>query len=231
MATVSATIRSAFRLLGTLSRWQQPDAGDEALALEQLNTLLEEMAGFGGSMPFATAHYGDLTMPLPDETRALRILVTAGAASITLQRRPYDGARVSVVDAGAGFSAANCVVSANGLQIDSGDGPVTLSANGQTRTWLFRADLGNWAGLGALAIGDNLPTPPSLDEPTAALLAWRLSAYPEFAGATAALRARVIAAKTHFAALYRKPGLAVFDRGASNLGGRWRLDDYHGEDS
>jgi hypothetical protein len=108
--------------------------------------------------------------PYPPGNTRLLVSIT-GNATIYLQQKPNDGARLSYVDVG---STATLTVDANGRLIDDALS-ITLVAADSPKTWFYRGDLGEWQALIPLNLGSSSPFPDEFDDLLICRLAMRLS--------------------------------------------------------
>lgn len=131
------------------------------------------------------------------------VLNLDAAATVTLHPSPYDGQRLAVLDAGQTLATNNLTLDANGRRIE-GQQTLMLDTDGDTREWLYRADLGNWVKMGDLALGDDLPFPSEFDDYFSIVLAMRLS--PRYGQAIAPPSTEWLQAMSNqLEARYRKP--------------------------
>lgn len=104
----------------------------------------------------------------------VRLVVKATAAkTIYFPAYPSDGARMAYADVG---STALVTLDGNGRRIEAAVS-ITEAAAGAFagRSWLYRADLGDWIRLKTLASTDTVPLPPEFDDLLVTGLAIRLA--------------------------------------------------------
>lgn len=203
---------------------RNPSSAQAANALTELGDLIKSLVGFGGSHPVETVVI-DESYEMSGRQRAVRFLCLTGV-TITLPEHPVDGARVEIKDVKGTAATSNIVLSGNGLFIESA-ASITISTASVQRSWVFRADTGNWARVADLGLDDDLPFPDEFDTIVALMLARRLEGeYGANLSPTDQALAR--AGRSRLRARYVKPPDAVFDGGLSNLGGAgqtgWGMD-------
>jgi hypothetical protein len=95
--------------------------------------------------------------------------------SIYLPFQPEDGARIALVDSGGNLATYNVTVYGNGRKVE-GAASVTLSTDGESREWFYRADLGDWKLVSELADETvDMPFPSEFDDYWVMRLAMRLN--------------------------------------------------------
>lgn len=211
MATAQETIVTALQALRVLGAGQSPDSAKAAYCLRQLNSYLKQLAGFSGSVAFASKRISS-SFEVGCGWPALRLQVM-GAYTVTLPENPVDGQRVEVVDAG-GTGAV--VIARNGWRINGSDSNYTISTPYAKASLMFRADTGNWVLVDDLALADELPFPDDFDEAIALNLARRLTLYGQRLSEEDSKRADMGAQRIR--ARYAKPPRAVFDAAVSGVG-------------
>ena len=102
------------------------------------------------------------------------VLNHSQAETIYLPEKPSDGARISVQDIGSQLATYNVVLNGNGRLIEAAR-TLTLSTDDLNRTWLYRADLGDWRRVSTLLVSDEMPFPTEFDDMFIVLLAIRLN--------------------------------------------------------
>ncbi|MEY4943911.1 MAG: hypothetical protein RL254_2092 [Planctomycetota bacterium] len=102
------------------------------------------------------------------------VAVNEEALTVYLPVRPSDGAQIAVIDPHARLATYPLVLDGNGMTIE-GAATLTLSTNSINKTWLFRADTGNWVLLNPLVETDTNPYPLEFDQFFAMMLALRLA--------------------------------------------------------
>ncbi len=157
-----------------LSDWQVPAAQRTSTAPAN-NVALPYPANLASTyQQYAPANYPDTDVSNPPPNSRV---IWRGAAPTTVYfpEYPADGARMSVADTGA---TAELTLSGNGRMI-GGAASVVLPAPVAAATWFYRADLGNWIPLAALALTDELPLPSEFDDLAITGTAIRLTALDE----------------------------------------------------
>jgi hypothetical protein len=108
---------------------------------------------------------------VPADTRIICNL--DAAVSLRLHPKPYNGQRISVVDAGSNFATYNLTLDGNGRNIE-GAATLVLSTDDTSSQWMYRADTGNWVKIETLETTDEMPFPSEFDEYFSTMLAMRL---------------------------------------------------------
>lgn len=169
MATVRDIIKRSMRMLGVLSVGSEPSAAELADCLVAFNAMYIDL--FGGGIGLRLT-----PKVLTQSTEAdgeYNYLASGVTATITLPQSPYRGQRVGVSDAQASLASAPVTVQGNGNLIE-GSTSVTMSTNGEARTWYFEPGTG-WALEEELEAADIPPIDPRLHESLSALLAVRMA--------------------------------------------------------
>jgi hypothetical protein len=94
--------------------------------------------------------------------------------TVNLDPMPQDGQRFSVVDVLGNFATNTLTVNGNGRKID-GSTTAVLATNGTVKEYFYRADLGEWVEIAALATSDQMPFPSDFDDYFIIKLAMRLN--------------------------------------------------------
>lgn len=187
MTQVSDIIQGGYREINLVGIGKEPTAAQSTEGLTYLNEIFAHVLGFeAGELLYnwPLGNYGrqsqdqivwdteQLTNPVPNSR-----LIVAGDAAMTvyLPFRPSDGARMGIIDPHALLSTRPVTLDGNGLTIE-GSATLTLSTDSLDRTWLYRADTGNWARLTTLIATDQSPFPSEYDAYFKILLALRLAA-------------------------------------------------------
>lgn len=197
MATIRQIINDSYREGGLVQIGLTPDSDEFDEGLRKLQTLITSLYGNEMGSPLTSVSYGDaglsnsfaIEQDVSDEIDSYyvpsntRLLVNIGSAStVYLDPNPDDGARVAVIDSAENFATNNFTVNANGRRID-GATSVTLSTNGDSKQWFYRADLGEWTQVSSLTANSQSPFPSEFDDFLITLLAMRLN--PRFQAQTA----------------------------------------------
>lgn len=202
MATVSEIIVQAYREGNFIAVGEVPTADEVAEAVPRLNSFIASLFGIElGEVlhdwyapnenepaaplrrPLTPSGAGEAAGPFwiyPPPNARLLLALTEGRA-IYFPAAPSDGARMALVDVG---STAEVTLSGNGRKIE---GAATLTATPAAlseRTWLYRADLGDWVRLKTLVEVDVPPLPDTFDDLLICGLTIRLA--PRFGVVTAA---------------------------------------------
>lgn len=189
MTQVADIIQGAYREINLVAIGKSPTAAQIAEGLTYFNEIVAHvLGGEAGNLlhNWPLGNYGRapndqilydnwdcLTYPPPN----VRLIVAADSAmTVYFPVRPSDGARMAIIDPHDLLSARPVTLDGNGVTIE-GANTITLSTNGTAKTWLYRADLGNWVLLSPLTTTDNVPFPsPDYDPYFKILLALRLAA-------------------------------------------------------
>jgi len=235
MATCANTIKLALRKLRVIGHGESPDSTQQADALTELNAYIEELLGNGGSLDWKPI-YTTASMTVSWDYPAQRIHCKHGSAiTITLPKGTTsaplaDGFRLEVHDVANVASTYNITIARNGWLINGSAANYTISTSGQSKRFMFRADLGDWTLASTLVAGDNLPFPTEFDLPIALLLAHRLGGEYGQQLAQQDLYA-AIAGKAKLRARYAKPpGVIYPDGAAGNMGGITTTHGVTGQD-
>lgn len=217
MATAAETIITALQALRVLGFGQQPTSAQQQYCLRQLNAYIRQLVGFSGSLPLISKRV-DSAYQVGNNYPAVRLLCMGGV-TITLPESPApDGARVEVVDATGSAAISNITIARNGWNINGAASNYTISTNGASKLFMFRADTGNWAIASDLTAADNLPFPTDFDEAIALNLARRLTLFGQRLSPDdydlADKGAKRIRAR------YAKPPATQFDAAVVSIGGR-----------
>lgn len=187
MTLISSLIADAYRESNMLSLGTVPNANQTTEALRLYNALLSAI--FGGQAgerledwPLGNLHRDDpdnnlipFTTDQIQHPRINRRLIATNIAAITIYLAcPQDGARMGIVDPFNNLAAAPVTIDGSGRPIEAAP-TLLLNVNGTSREWLFRADLGSWVKLSAVAAADDNPFPAAFDMMFTCLLALRLN--------------------------------------------------------
>lgn len=102
------------------------------------------------------------------------VAVNEEAMTVYLPVDPSDGARVGLIDPFSRLASVPITLDGNGRTIEAAATKL-LNTNGTNTTWLYRADLGNWAKLSPLLITDDLPFPADYNRMFIILMAMHLN--------------------------------------------------------
>lgn len=186
MTLVSSILLQAYResnlvALGTSTL----NANQEAEALGRLQAIIPSVLGWEAGENLkqwnvGTAGYQDPPDSLRQEIwkyppiNATLVLNLTSAETIYFPEKPSDGARIAVQDLGNNLATYNVVLNGNGRLIE-GTRTQTLNISGSNRTWMYRADLGDWKRVSTVAASDEMPFPIEFDDMFIIMLALRLN--------------------------------------------------------
>jgi hypothetical protein len=179
MTLASDIITRAYREGNIIPLVATPSTNQQNEALPLLNEQLLSAIGNEVGNDVADLNIGGLydqsiycATWVPADVRL--ILNLSGAQTFKLHPEPYDGMRLGFVDAGNNLATYNLTLNGNGRNIE-GSPTVTLSTNGDSRHWIYRADTANWQKLTSLAASDTIPFPTHFDSFWTTRLAMRLN--------------------------------------------------------
>lgn len=147
MGTANDVITDALRRPGTIAPGETPSASEAAQALARLNAMCVDM--FDGWTPLTDKR---LTASVRLRDEDYNFVATGVAATITLPADPREGQRVGVYDGAGTLATYPVTLNANGKRIENA-ASVTVSTNGLSRQWFYRADKG-WTRIADVAVGD-----------------------------------------------------------------------------
>lgn len=188
MTTVAALIERACRSTGVCPEAQPVTAYQSEVGVDAFNEIIDSLPALGVGDVLTTKR---VTSAYTVQSPSILHVIATAALTITLPKEPKDGYRVKVVDVAANFATNNVTIARNGWQIAGAASDVTLSTNGQTKEYMFRADLGDWKDITRpLTAASTVPFPAEFDGPLAAILGVRiLEVFPRDAGQTVYTRA------------------------------------------
>jgi hypothetical protein len=222
MTTCREIVRAAYEEINALVG-SEPDARDGELGMRRLNALIAGLSGMGIGEPLTDLEVAE-SRELPINCRAV---TTAGGLVLTLPRRPQNGSRVQIIDAGADFSSDPVMVARNGRLLEGAAADLVANSAGFSRTWFYRADLADWRVVDeALRLEDDFPFPAATEDAFTVLLALRL-APPTGPGLTPESQAAVQRAVSSLRSRYRQTVRtaaegAVLTRSAQAYPAAWR---------
>lgn len=179
MTLVSSIISDAYRENQRTVLGATPTANEITEALNRLNAIILSTVGneagdgldeinIGGTYDQSTF----CSQWIPDNARLM--LNLAVGTTLHLDPEPYEGQRISVVDITGNLATRNLILNGNGRLIE-GIPNLTLNVNGTTGQWLYRADIGDWVKIEALASSDSMPFPQEFDDYFITVLAMRIN--------------------------------------------------------
>jgi hypothetical protein len=179
MTLASDIISAAYRESNIIPLGVSPTTAQTTEALDRLNNILLSTLGNEVGDGLNDINIGgdfdqsDWCSPyVPDDTRLVFNL--SAATTLVLDPSPYEGQRLSFVDVGGNLATYNVTLDGNGRNVEGG-ATLTLSTNGDSRNWLYRADTGNWVKLVVLADSDTMPLPSEFDDYFITMLVMRMN--------------------------------------------------------
>lgn len=186
MTLVSSILLDAFRESNLIAQSTAAlSANQEAESLRRFTSLMASVIGWEAGenlkqWPVGVTGYIDP----PDTLRAdvwryppvnsMLVLNLGVADTIYLPECPSDGARVAVQDLGGNLATYNLTLDGNGRLVEAAR-TLVLSTNSLSRTWFYRADLGDWRRVTTLVAADEMPFPVEFDDMFIIMLAMRLN--------------------------------------------------------
>ena len=186
MTIASAIIFSALRESNLIGVNSTPTTGQSNEALSRLNAIVASVFGYevGEKLEDWPVGAVGVTTCGPTFWSALRwrrphsnvrlVVNHDEAETITLPAYPDDGVRLALIDVGQNLATYPITLDADGRRIEDAT-TLTLNTNGESRAWLYRADLGNWIRIDSLTADSELPIPPEYDDAFITMLAMRLN--------------------------------------------------------
>lgn len=179
MTLVSDIIRRAHRESNLIPLGATPSAAQITEALELFNTLIMSTVGNEVGDELSDFNYGGtydqsswLNQWVPDNLRLIFNLTAA--VSLNTDPYPYEGQRLAFVDAKNNLATYNVTLNGSGRLIE-GATTLTLNTNGETRQWIYRADIGSWTKIATLLSSDAMPFPVEFDDYFAVMLGLRIN--------------------------------------------------------
>lgn len=178
---VSEILAQSFREANFVAVGASPTVAELAEALPRLNTFIGSLFGnelgelfYDWYVPSLTNPPSPLRVPLvpggaseptvswkypPQNVRIVTKLTTVD--TLYFPAFPSDGARMFYVNVGA---TATLTLSGNGRLIEGAATLTDTPSNLHSRSWFYRADLGNWIRLKTLISSDEVPLPVEFDD-------------------------------------------------------------------
>lgn len=188
MTLVSQIISDAFRESNLIAAGASPTATESAEALTLLNRVVTSLYSTEAGEQLSDLPYGEENIDTPElvfsnfddfddeyiphNTRL--ILNLSEAKTVNLHPTPQDGDRFAVIDASGNLATTGLTINGNGRLIE-GSLNTTLSTNGQSRSWFYRADLSDWKTVTDLIETDESPFPQEFDDLLVIRLALRIN--------------------------------------------------------
>jgi hypothetical protein len=179
MTLASSIIADAYRESNLIPMGNVPNANQITEALGRLNTLFASTIGNEAGDAFEDINIGgtysdewETTYFVPSNVRMVFNL--SSSKTLCLHPRPFEGQRLSFVDAAGNLATYPVTIKGNGRKIE-GATTLTLNTNSDTRQWFYRADLGSWVKITSLLSSDDIPFPSEFDDYFITMLALRLN--------------------------------------------------------
>jgi hypothetical protein len=189
MTTIRQLVTDAFRESGITQTGLDPESDEfdeglrkaqfiiQNLLVSELGCLLTPVSYGSASLTNASALYEDQSSFVdqyfvPPFSRLMVNIDTP--VTVYLPPNPMDGTRVGVVDSGSTFGSNTFTINGNGRKIE-GAFTKTLSDDGVSREWFYRADTGNWSVVSSLTSNDESPFPFEFDDLISTQVAMRLN--------------------------------------------------------
>lgn len=214
MTAALQIITDAFRESNIIPENATPNTQQVTDGLRRLQNLINSAAGFdvGSSLrewPVGAGGYTDSMSGWSSAQWAypqanVRLVTRLDSAqTIYMPFQPRDGARLAVVDSADNLGTYNLTLDGNGRTVENAATAV-LATNGMSRSWMYRADLGDWVRVANLADEDaEMPFPEEFDDYFTIKLAMRVN--PRYGRSLAAeSTARLQEMETAIKARYRQ---------------------------
>lgn len=173
MATTLDIITGGYRESNLIGINAAPTAAEQTQGLELLRDILSSVLGYqiGEKLidwPVGTVNYEN---GLPGWTQEIwsrpwanhRLVLNLNAPqTIYFPCKPDNGARMAVVDIIGNVGTYNVVLMGNGRNIQ-GAAQITLNTDSVNRSWIYRADLGDWIVETPVELGGDMPYPSAFD--------------------------------------------------------------------
>jgi hypothetical protein len=164
---------------------------------------------------------------IPPDTRIV-MGANAGGRSFNINPYPQNGDRLQLVDAGANFATNNVTLIPGPAKFGGSSSNYVANTNGFNKTWIYRADIADWALISPLEASGEFPFPQAYDDAFIGLLAARLS--PRYEKAMSAeSQASLQRAMTQLRAGYARTRLEPADLAVLRLRGAENCYPYLGE--
>lgn len=175
MTLISSIITDAYREGNILPLRKAPDTEQVAEALRLFNQNIYSIYGGDAGEPLVDWPLGTFgvdepgvvdprTTDLIQRPTINQRLIATNLAAMTVYLTPYpqDGARMAIADPFGRLAAFPVTLDANGRTIE-GNSTLVLNVDGTFQEWFYRADLGEWVRLSALAATHQNPFPDAFD--------------------------------------------------------------------
>lgn len=185
MTTARDIVTAAYRESNLIPAGDEPTGSQFQEGLTRLITIVSGAAGYevgerlndwpvgavniDGGLPYWTEDRWKY--PVGDA----RLMINVQAPqTIFFPPDPDDGTRMAVVDVLGQLATYPVTLNGNGRRIENA-ATVVLATNGLNRTWMYRADLGDWVRVVELEAESDMPYPVEFDDAFILRLAMRLN--------------------------------------------------------
>lgn len=157
MATINDIANGALRKLGIITEARPASAYEMARAVETISDFLASfpLRNIGGKLDEVNVTE-NVNVDVP-----ARLQVSAAASlTITLPAKPFDGYTLEINDIEGNFATHNVTIARNGRKIAGAASNATISTNNVSKSYFYRADLGDWTEWASSYTGaSTLPLP------------------------------------------------------------------------
>ncbi len=184
MTLISEIIQQGYRDSNTIPIGSTPTAAEIAEGLKRLQVIILSVLGMEAGeqlspLPIGNNNVSQPTDYVPEPPAYLSLNVRlicnlVAATTLYLNPNPQDGSRLAVIDASGNFATYNLTLNGNGRNVNGGATDVRDTDN-ESVQFFYRADLGDWVEIGALAAADEMPFPVEFDDLFVVMLAMRLN--------------------------------------------------------
>lgn len=187
MTLISSIIQQALRETNLIALGASPTAAETAESLIKLQSLVSSALGneVGENLaPWPLGNYGRTTesqmwiseqmLRFPMINSAL-VAVNEAAFTAYLPVNPSDGARVQILDPYARLATYPVTLDGNGRTVETAATQLLDDSAMTGRTWLYRADRGDWVRVTDLEEDGDMPFPREFDDYFVISLAMRIN--------------------------------------------------------
>jgi len=170
---VSDIIRDAYRESNLISIGTEPSGAQRQEAIRFINRLIPSVLGHEGGESLSPVYVssGD---DLDNGDNVRLIFDHSAPLTITLPDVYQDGVRFAFIDPKGLLSAYPVTILGGKNQIE-GESSLTLNTAGDSKSYLYRGDIGNWQKLSPVEETDVWPFPIEFDDMFIIYIAFRLN--------------------------------------------------------